>query len=65
MSQADCLTALLDYYGLKKEGKVAAGAGGEPCLAGAKVISVITFWKRYNSIHFIDRLLYCASRRFL
>ena len=38
MSQADCLTALLDYYGLKKEGKVAAGAGGEPCLAGAKVI---------------------------
>ena len=23
MSQADCLTALLDYYGLKKEGKVA------------------------------------------
>ena len=55
MSQADCLTALLDYYGLKKEGKVAAGAGGEPCLAGAKVMSVIIFWKRCNFIHFIDR----------
>ena len=41
MSQADCLTALLDYYGLKKEGKVAAGAGGEPCLAGAKVIVIL------------------------
>ena len=54
MSQADCLTALVDYYGLKKEGKVAAGAGGEPCLAGAKVILEIIQFYTFNSRALID-----------
>ena len=59
MSQADCLTALVDYYGLKKEGKVAAGAGGEPCLAGTKVnLEIIQFYT-FHSRAFMD---YCASR---
>ena len=61
MSQADCLTALVDYYGLKKEGKVAAGAGGEPCLAGAKVILAIIQFYTFHSRALID---YCACRHF-
>ena len=54
MSPADCLTALLDYYGLKKEGKVAAGAGGEPYLAGTKVILEIIQFYTFNSRALID-----------
>ena len=36
MSQVDTLTALIDFYGLKKEGKV-TGNGREPCLTAGKV----------------------------
>ena len=35
MTQVETLTALLDYYNLKKEGKV-SGAGSEPVLTAGK-----------------------------
>ena len=36
MSQVDTLTALIDFYGLKKEGKV-SGNARDPCLTAGKV----------------------------
>ena len=36
MSQVDTLTALLDFYNLKKEGKI-SGGGCDPCLTAGKV----------------------------
>ena len=36
MDPALTLTALIDFYSLKKEGKVTGGASGEPCLTAGK-----------------------------